>query len=516
MLSGSTTQSNAMRPPVDLRIVAAVSLLLSLWLILIEPVINRDAIIYLRTAEAYLHDGLMASLGLFDRPFLSIMMAWLHQLTGLSLLHSGLVLGALFYALLSTAFVSNVRILGGDHRVQLIAAVVILSHPMIASGRDSIMRDAPFWAFSLLAFRMLLLYVRQPTLRHQLQWFTFVAMAALFRFESIFFAVLAPVAVFFASDQSNRLSISLRLLALPLAAIIVVQIVIILIQTVMLPGSQLFPDITGYVDKLISLPRVLSDVSSATGEALLVFTAKSDAGIASVAGLTAILVVNICRAVMWPYVIVLVWGRAQNLFHLVPRQSRKLLNGHLLIALIYLALFTLTNRFMLERYCHIFTIFVALYLPFILNAAWAPGRRPVTRILAALVLVGMSIDVVGSIGNRKIYKKDASQWLVSNTPADASILSNSKYIAYFSGRETDWRNLGAITFRASDLGSRPGLWRNVDYIVVRVKPDEFEQWSSFLQKNSLPELIAFDGERHGKVSIVEVPPRKKSSRGQHH
>ncbi|MBE9537826.1 MAG: hypothetical protein IMF06_02025 [Proteobacteria bacterium] len=513
MLSGTTPQSRAMRPPVDLRFVAAASLLLSLWLILIEPVINRDAIIYLRTADAYLRDGLMASLGLFDRPFLSIIMAWLHQLTGLSLLHAGLVFSAVFFAILSTSFVSVVRLLGGDHRVQLIAAIVIISHPLLAHGRDSIMRDAPFWAFSLLAFRALLIYQRQHTVTHQIQWFCFVAIASLFRFESVFFAVLAPLAVFLASDQSNRLRISLRLVALPLTAIVAVTLVIILIQTVIMPGSQLFPAITGYIDKLTSLPQVFNDVSSATGEALLFFTAKSDANIAVIAGLAAILVVNICRAIMWPYVIVLIWGRAQNLFPLIPRQARILLNAHLIIALIYLALFTLTNRFMLERYCHIFTIFVALYLPFLLNAALAPGRRPVTKILALLVLVGMCIDVSGSLGNRKIYKKEASQWLTSNTPTDATILSNSKYIAYFSGRETDWSNLGAITFKASDLNSRPDLWRKVDYIVVRVKRGESEQWASFLQTNSLSELKVFDGERHGTVSIVEVPPRAKPGRG---
>ena len=502
-----------MRPPIDLRLVAAASLLLSLWLILIEPVINRDAIIYLRTADAYLRDGLMASLGLFDRPFLSIMMAWLHQLTGVSLLHAGLILGALFFAILSAAFVSIVRLLGGDRRVQLIAAIVIISHPLLAHGRDSIMRDAPFWAFSLLAFRALLLYVRQPGLRYQFEWFILVALASLFRFESVFFAVLAPLGVFFATDRGRRLGISLRLLVLPLVAIVAVEVAIVMVQTVLLPGSQLFPDISGYVDKLAAFPQVFSDVSFATGEALLFFSAKSDAKIAATAGLAAILLLNICRAIMWPYVMVLIWGRAQNLLQLIPRQSRILLNAHLIIALVYLALFTLTNRFMLERYSHIFTIFVALYLPFILNAAWAPDRRAVTRILASMILVGMTIDVVGSFENRKIYLKDASQWLVSNTAEDATIVSNSKYISYFSGRETDWRNLGAITFRAAELNTRPGLWRTVDYIVVRVRAEEFNQWSAFLRNNSLTEVKTFDGQGHGKVSIVAVPPQHRMGKG---
>lgn len=513
MLSASTTQSSASRAPLDLRVVAAISLLLSLWLILIDPIINRDAILYLRTAEAYLHDGLLASLALFDRPFLPILMGLLHRATGISLLHCGLIFSAVFYALLSTAFVSTVRLLGGDRRVQIIAAIVILSHPSIADGRDSIMRDPPFWAFSLLAFRALLLYVRQPTLKHNIQWFAFIVGATLFRFEGVFFAMLAPLAVFAAADRVHRLRISLHLLALPLAAITLGGVVILLVQRVLLPESQLFPDIGGYVNKLMAFPRVFSDISLATGDALLVFSSKSDAKIATIAGLAAILLINLIRAVMWPYVIVLAWGRVQDLCKIIPRQFRILLNAHLMIGVIYLVLFILSNRFMLERYSHIFTIFVALYIPFILNSALAKERRPLTKILAILVLVGMSIDVAGSLGNRKIYKRDASQWLISNTPEQATIVSNSKYIAYFSGRETDWRNLGAISFRATELERKPALWLRVDYIVVKVKPGEFDQWSAFLKNNSLTELKAFTGGRHGKVSIVKVPPLRKTGRG---
>ena len=58
-------------PNLDLRIVFGLSLLLSLWLIYIDPLINRDGIIYLRAAEAYLQDGLLASQAIFGRPLLS-------------------------------------------------------------------------------------------------------------------------------------------------------------------------------------------------------------------------------------------------------------------------------------------------------------------------------------------------------------------------------------------------------------------------------------------------------------
>ena len=62
-----TAQAN-----LDYRLVFVVSCLLSMWLITIDPLINRDAIIYLRTADAYLQDGILASQSLYDRPWLCI------------------------------------------------------------------------------------------------------------------------------------------------------------------------------------------------------------------------------------------------------------------------------------------------------------------------------------------------------------------------------------------------------------------------------------------------------------
>ncbi len=503
------TPSEINHPPIDYRIIVAASVVLSIWLMLIDPVINWDAILYLRTAEAYLQEGLLTSFTLFDRPFLSILIGLLHRVSGLSLLHSGLLLSTVFYAILSTAFVSIVRLLGGDRRVQIIAAVIILSHPLLAQGRDSIMRDPPYWAFSLLAFHALLLYLQHPVFKYQLRWFAFIALATMFRFEGLFFVLLAPLAVFIASQQPDRLRIAIRLLALPAGVIVCLAMAVLLIQTPLLPNAHLFSDINGYIDKLRAFPQDFTALSAATGDALLVFTAKDDAGIATLAGLAAILFINLFRAVMWPYVLVLLWGQKNKLNKLIAHPSRSLLNSHLVIGLVYLGLFTLTNRLMLERYCHIFTIFVALYLPFIINAAWDPQRKPLLKYLAIFLLVGMSIDVVGNFNYKKMFIKDAAIWVATHTPADASVASNSNYIGYFSGREFNWENPAFANFTVDELSKRPILWRHNDYLVARVKPHEEQLWQAFLDKYSLLELKVFQGDTRGKISVVEIPSHFK-------
>ena len=503
----TTTLSTTIHPAIDYRLVVVASLILSLWLTLIDPLINRDAILYLRTAEAYLQDGLLASFAVFDRPFLPVLVAVVHKLTGLSLLHAGLLLTAAFYALLSTSFVSIVRLLGGDRRVQIFAAIIILSHPLIGYGRDAIMRDPPYWAFSLLAFRALLLYVREPLLRHQFSWFACIAVASAFRFEGLFFVALAPVAVF-AAAGTNRRFIAIRLLALPAAAVITLAAALILYQTVWSPGARLFPEVGAYVQKLMVYPQSFAEVSNATGEALLVFTARDDAGIAALAGLGAILLINIGSAITMAYVITLWWGWKEKLVVGISRQAHVLLIGHMFIGLLYLGLFTLINRFMLERYCHIFTIFIALYLPFILASAWSNKGFTLGKFLATTIMVGMVIDVVGQTGSRKVYIRDAAQWIAGNTPADTKLSTNNKYIAYFSDRPFEWDAPGATTFTVAELQEKPQLWHRSDHLAVRVKTEEIEQWRNFVRKNSLVELKAFDGGNAGSVFVVKKPERQ--------
>jgi hypothetical protein len=494
-------------PAIDYRFIVAASLLLSLWLTLLDPLINRDAIIYLRTAEAYLQDGLIASFSVFDRPFLPVLVALAHTLTSLSLLHAGLLLTAVFYAVLSVSFVSIVQLLGGDRRVQLFAAIIILSHPMIAYSRDAIMRDPPYWAFSLLAFRALLLYIREPVFRYQFYWFATIGIASAFRFEGLFFVLLAPLAVLAAAGE-NRWQLAAKLLVLPAAAIVALTVTVLLYQTVWSPGAQLFSEVGAYIQKLMVYRTTFSEISRATGEALLVFTARDDAAIAALAGLAAILIINIGNAITPVYVITLWWGWKNKLLTVISRPEHILIIGHLLIGLLYLALFTLINRFMLERYSHIFTIFIALYLPFILASAWDKKGVTVAKFIAVTIVVGMTIDVLGHTASRKVYIRDAAQWVEANTAATATLTSNNKYIAYFSHRPFNWDLPRATTFNVADLEKKPQLWRDSDNLAVHVDSEEIEQWRDFVEKNSLSELTTFDGGRHGTVFVMQNSARQ--------
>lgn len=486
--------------PLDYRVIVAASLLLSAYLIAIDPLINRDAIIYLRSADAYLQGGFLASQQLFARPLISICFALIHQLTGIPLLYAGQLLISLFYALFCAGFVATVRTLGGDRRVQLIAAIVVLSQPILNDHRASIVRDPAYWAFIILAFRELLLYLRNPAWKYQLRWLVYMLLASVFRFEGLFFAILAPLSLLAIKGLEHRGRLCLRLLAPALGAAGAYLVAVLVLR----PGALPLPAIEGYISGLLAFPEQFARVVLASGETMLRSSAKEDATVAVLAGLIAILLLNICRALTWPYIIALLWGWKKKLLGRLRPNDFALLQAHLLISLAYLALFTLINRFMLERYSNQFAIFALLYIPFILNALWQAGLGHWKKLVVAGLLLGMSLDTLFHGGLEKVFIRDAKDWLLTNTPPNATLASNEKYIAYFSGREFDWSTANKNKSDMSAFLSSANQWQERDYMAMRVRLRDTAVWEAFLKKYALREAAVFDGGSHGVVSIVKI------------
>lgn len=495
---------NTALPHIDYRWVFAASLLLSAFLIVMDPLINRDAIIYLRAADAYLSQGFAASQQAFGRPLLPIVMATLHQLTGMPTLWAGLVLVSLAYAVMCTGFVATVHTLGGDRRVQWLAAALVLSHPLMNSARSSIMRDPIYWALLILAIRELLLYLRNPSLLHQCRWTVYVLLGALFRFEGIFFAALAPLALLFCRELPDRGAHCLRLLWPQLLAILAIGSGLWWFLQQQEDHSQLFPAIKIYIDNLVSLPANFAATAQATGEQMLWSNSRDDAGAALLAGLAVVLLLNLCRAITWPWLIMLLWGRVAGLLARLRRDDNTVIVAHITIGLVYLSLFILINHFMLERYSKQVGLFILLYLPFLLSVLWGAGRW--RRALVLIILLGMSADTLDTGAGDKRFIRDATEWVRDNTPQQSSIFSNEKYIAYFSERDFNWELALGTSFQLEDMIAERRHWQREDYLVVHVRRRHEAQWQAFLAENGLVELKSFRGDSRGKgrVAVVAV------------
>ncbi len=496
---------SAIQDSLNLKLVFGISLLLSLWLIAIDPLINRDGIIYLRAAEAYLRDGLLASRGVFGQPLLSVTMGVLHQLTGLSLLYCGHLIITLSYALLCCGFVAAMQRLGANRMIQIIAAAVILSHPMLNEHRSDIVRDPPYWATMIFAFHTLLRYVRRPSLGLQCQWLGLVMLASMIRFEGLLFASLAPLALLLCHHREARLGNVLRLLVLPFITVLLAAVVWYY-EELLSPVNRLFPTIGKHLSSIAVFPVEFKSTVRDTGTALLKFHSQDDAGIATVAGLAAILVLNLIRAMTWPYTLLLGWYFWRGKQYSLPSRQRCLINGHLLVPLFYLAVFTLVNRFMLERYSGIFTLFMLPYLCFALGSLWRHGRHRASRIIAVLLLLAMVGDTLHNDNHRKRYVREAIDWLRENTAEDIALLSNQRQLIYFSGKSYQWRRGKPVNdlFPVSQLLETPSMRCGYDYMAIDVRPGTEAQWVAFLTRYRLEEHKAFYGGEHGRIVFVDL------------
>ncbi len=157
---------------------------------------------------------------------------------------------------------------------------------------------------------------------------------------------------------------------------------------------------------------------------------------------------------------------------------------------------------MLERYANQLVIFLLLYIPFILSSLWNAGRGK--KFLAGLLLLMMCLDTLHTGAGNKAFIRDATAWVAQNTPADSTLMSNEKYIAYYSGREFDWQGALRQNFQTPQILATPALWQNADYLVLYVRRRQLESFSLFLQENALREMKVFDGGSYGRVSIVQI------------
>lgn len=480
------------------RVVAVLSFLLSAWLIHIDPVVNRDGILYLRTADAFVDGGMAAGFALFDRPLLPFAFALLHELTGLSLLTSAHVLISLLYAGLSVSFLHAVRVLGGNRQVQLIAVLLILAHPIINDYRSSIMRDPGYWMFSLLAMLELLHYSRQPSNVTSLRWLAYMGMAVLFRFEGTLLALMTPLALLWTMQVPllRRLRYMLQL-QLPVAAVSAMVLVAVGIT----PEESLLPHINNYANNLLYFSDVIDNIAQRVGPELLRESAVEHARTAVFGGLVAIFLRNLVFAMPILLAVVLAAGWWRGWLGRIPRDAIFILNTHVAACASYLLVFTFTNQFMLERYVSQIVIFLLLYVSFAGQGMWSEQRfRTPIRALAVLFSVLMIGDILHNNDYRKAYVEEATKWLRASTPHNATLLATDKHIAYFSERRVDWsipQNLSINEMITQNL------WQRHQYIALSINRGSLGHLQALYSHPELRVLKSFTNDRLDTVIVLE-------------
>src|SRR5690606_8999783 len=372
----------------------AASLLLSLLHALLNPMPNVDAFTYVRTAEVYLDQGLFAAFAWYPSATYPLLIAGVHQLTGVNLFVSGQIINALIYALLTFTFITLVMEIrrraataGETDRLALIAAITVLVFPQLNEYRYFLIRDIGAIAFLLLGLLQLMRVGRERWLRHALLFGLFTLLAALFRAEALVYLLLGPCALLLNTrlERSSRVRQVLGILAVAL-----------LLMAVAIAGSRVagmdFPAVRErvvavYQPFIASTTESLDGINSPISEAVFGEYAADYSGqyiaLFLVTGLAAILVLKLITGFGIPALLLILQGlRTGSAQQSNPAMRQAFLYAS--IAFLIMLAFLLLTRFLSTRYTLMFCVTLMLMAPFVVDALWQRTRA--IRSLLLLVL----------------------------------------------------------------------------------------------------------------------------------
>jgi len=489
---------------ISINLIALLSFSISLWIILFDPTINEDGVLYLIAAEAYLESGIRSALQVYDWPFFPIVFAAIHQITTLSVYVSALLVVSLCYFVMSYAFTRLIAEMGGSVMAQLFGLTIISFHPLMGDFRSAILRDSGLWAFMLLALHELICYSKTQKKSHQVKWTIYICIALLFRVEALFIAAFTPLSLMFIKENNDDSGLKKLFIFLlpPILLFLTIVVTFLWLSSVSLENFKPLVDLEShYIEFFSNLKAIISEKSTTISNILLSRSAKEDAFYAVFAVYFTIFFINIFRAITPIYAIALIHQKFSKSHIKICKNSITIINSHLIVISIYLFLFTVSRQFNLERYSFVFVIVILLYLPFIVEKIWM--KRPHTtliRTIIILTLTGYVLDTIINSDYKKRYIDDAATWLKYETEANSKIYSNHHHIAYFNGKQIDIE----LTLEDKKRINKQAVWRQGIVYAYHAKAKQEATLREHI-KNSRANIVKeFRGEDKGVVIVFKL------------
>ncbi len=439
---------------------AGASLLLSAWAFLFPQPLNDDAFAYARTAQIFLDEGLAAAFA--HQPWAGFgVLAGLAGLTGVPPIQAALAVNALFFALLAYAFVGVARQLDPAPGAAALAALTVLVYPELNEFRHMVIRDTGFWALSLLGLWQFMLFRRSRSAGRALAFCACLGLAALFRPEALLYLAAVPPALLFDRGRpaaDNRRAM-LRLYGLMGGSGLAVLLAL------RLAGADPFAPAAEFlaVYRPFLADLLVPDEAAAAAAADAIFGSDHASDVsrpyvtaAVLTGLLAVLFVTVFHAVGGPYFWLLLYGARRGFVRLPPAAAPlaacALANLLLLVAFLYL------TRFLSSRYAIMLGLMLALQVPFVARGILDAVRGSPLRDFAVRMLVLFffycALDAHVTFGPRNAWLAEAAAFAAAD-PAPG-LVTNSRFIAYHSGKVEEYDRVPRRLSEADILAARPG------------------------------------------------------------
>lgn len=385
--------------------------------------VNRDGMLYVNTAQAYLDGGFAAAKALFAWPLLSIIMAGVSKVSGLDLESAGYLVNALFMAGTCALMVACVH--REKPELAWIACLSVLALPGFNEYRNELLREFGCWFFIMLAFWLALKWHGRPTWPTAIGIQSSLLGAALFRPEALtLYAALIAWQLSIPQDRRWRRGAMIGLLPIVGGCVLVAL----------------------YWSGQLGSGRLASEFSRLS---LARFDAKADilaGGLIDYARGNAQEILFFGSLALIPLKLIQKFGLflVPLCFYAVSRKAERLgifeqlLLCALVVHLLVLGIFVTDLQFLAGRYVGPILLFSTPFIAAGLKqmfTRWPKLLRP-----ALAVAVVMALANVISTSSGKAHFADAGAWLREKSPTVSRVYIDSGRTAYHAR----WQNVVAL------------------------------------------------------------------------
>ena len=493
----------------DVRPIAAGLMLIAVLIATINPdPVNKDGIIYLNAAHAFVDKGLGASIAVYGWPFYPILIALVSQLTHLSIEHAALALNFLFFPAIIIIFITALRELGADKGVQVLGAVILLSHPRVQHYHHYVLRDMGYWLFLLLSLVQMMRYYRRLNWRHALSWGVSVTIAALFRLEGFVLLCFAPIVLLLRNGTGMRE----RLGGLLKPYCFLLLLIILLVSaSLFLPEGRSIPvgRLGEIWDQLISGLAMASDNLNAkaaiVSEQVLTRLSDSFGFTMIIGGLVCIYAYRFITTLYPLHTLLWAYGAGKGLFP--DAGGRKnVVQAYILLSLVVPAVHLCQSFFMFPRFLMPAVLLLLLWVPFsvrhVIHLWQNRSKRPsaLQQVMVALMaawMVVMTVYVFIPKSGEDAYIVEGGIWLKTNMPVTARLYTNERKLSYYAQRK----------YRFYDAQGKRSKrrWKPGDYIALKVYPKNYAAVEKHLANKKLIPVKTISNRRGRRIVIATVP-----------
>lgn len=463
-------------------------------------VINRDAIVYLSTAEAFLQGGLSATLQIYGWPAYAILGALLSKTLNISIENSFYLINSIFYAVIPAVFLKLYTTATNNRHGLLIAALASLLLPAFNGYREMIIRDVGYWLFSLLALLYFFQFIRTQKTSHALQWQLAIAAAFMFRSEAIAWIIGLPLCLFWVGNftLSARLKSWLTCTSIYICALIAACVFLLINDAALETLLKKIPSTEAFTNSLYSLKTAQENMATYV---LNPFSKEYAPFILNV-GLIAHLIHTLLLAVSWPYLVFTFIAIRKNA-NIEWTDENKIALWAIAINLAMLTTFVLAQQFMIERY----TVLTALLILLLISqpiSDWTesiwPNASAWIKYGLVFIAIVLMVDIVTTKNPPPTNLISAGEWLKQNTTPHTPVALSDNRLLHYSGRLREGVTCLIDRDLRISLASTDKL-KAYAYLVIQTKQKSLQQDTMHLvQEGVFHEIKTF--KRGKSVTVI--------------